>query len=112
MKRSSDEAFPDKSTFSERDSKRAASEATGSTTAPETQIPSDGVDGPGGTAFTEFHEPDGDAAAGPKPEADYYAWQVIASPVRLRRSKPISEETWKEWELVEDHKDAAGPVES
>ena len=38
----------------------------------------------------------GDAAAGPRPESDFYQWEVVASPVRnqLRRSQQIRDETW------------------
>ena len=38
--------------------------------------------------------PDGDAAAGPRPESDFYEWEFIPSPVRLRRSHRISDLTW------------------
>ena len=44
----------------------------------------------------------GDAAAGPRPESDFYEFEVVASPVRsrsLRRSKVISEETWTTLEI-------------
>lgn len=40
---------------------------------------------------------DGDAGAGPRPESDYYKWEIVASPVRrrFRRSCRISDETWR-----------------
>lgn len=50
-------------------------------------------------------EPDGDAAAGPRPASDYFDWEIIdfvPSPKRLRRSHRISEYTWK---LLEESKE-------
>ena len=61
---------------------------------------------------------DGDAAAGPPPESDYYLWHLVPSPVRrrprLHRSQPIGDETWT---LIEDGEDwlcsvcSLGPAE-